>query len=288
MLDGRIDEPYPVEAKRQRTAATGESACAEPASAAVTASATAASSTLLSSIEANSDDDDDDDDDESEGEEEDESEEGEGDEKVTDFASLVDAVRTSSITHLKGPWGDMSHLALDLPTKAQAEQLADALELNTSLTKISITDTEGVGGINDDVWTALFAAIGRGALPNLKYLNLECNEFNDTAAAALAACVHAGGLANLQHLQLNHNPMGDAGAIAIAGCASAGGFPELKELNMSNNGVNFGRKTTRDTFTACVSAGCFPKLGRMYINDEPWPSALEEACKARKIVLRHY
>ena len=266
--------------KRQRTTATDEerserkntSSTASYASA--TASASASSDSLF--IPAANDDDE---------ESEEDSEEEEEEKEVKDFATLVEAICTNATKNLDGPWGSCFG---QLPTLEQAKQLAGALELNTSLTRIRITDTAEDGGIGDDVWAVLFAAFGRGATPNLKSLNLEWNELGDDAAAALAACVRAGGLSNLKYLQLNHNPMGDAGAICIADCASMGGFPELKELNISNNSVDFGCKATTEFLTACVSSGSFPKLGRMYINDDPWPKKLEEACKARKIVLRHY
>lgn len=208
----------------------------------------------------------------------------EDDVELTTFASLVDAVRENAIKTID------VELPMAPSTPEQMKELADALEKNTSITWIAITQTQDEGeddGIGDDMWAVFFAALGRGAAPNLTHLNLEGNEFGDDGAAALAACVRAGALSKLKHLQLNHNPMGDAGALALADCASAGGLPELKELNISNNSVEVAGATAA-ALKACIATGHFPKLNRMYVNEDPWSKALEAACKARDIVLRHY
>ena len=84
--------------------------------------------------------------------------------------------------------------------------------------------------IGDAGMQALFAGLGRGAMPSLRYLSLSRNQFGPAGAEALAAALRRGAMPNLETLDLARNPIGHHGLTALV--APLRKLPAFKTLHI--------------------------------------------------------
>ena len=123
---------------------------------------------------------------------------------------------------------------------------------------------------------ALAAALGRGALPQLRLLSLTRAGIGDAGLVALAPALQH--LPALEELYLQGNPFGDEGLAALVALPlPAGGLKKLRELYLSRTQV------TDAGCTALVSAldsGALPALEHLGLYGIPASAAAKEAVRA--------
>ena len=88
--------------------------------------------------------------------------------------------------------------------------------------------------LRDPGFSALAAALGKGALPQLEALCVSFNAISDAGVLALFdAASTPGALQRLTRLSLNHNPFGEAGLRAVVtALGSPTVLPSLQSLVM--------------------------------------------------------
>ena len=143
--------------------------------------------------------------------------------------------------------------------------------------------------VGDAGASALAAALGQGALPRLKtlqlssaaigdaglvalapalrrrpaleYLDLDGNPFGDEGLAALVAPPPpagappppTGGLAKLNVLGLNHTQIADAGCATLTAALDSGALPALEQLDLEGIPASAAAKVTAYEACACLS-----------------------------------
>ena len=137
--------------------------------------------------------------------------------------------------------------------------------------------------VGDAGASALAAALGRGALPRLKMLNLNHTAIGDAALVALAPVLRR--QPALEHLDLQGNPLGDEGLAALvtppppAGAPPppAAGLTKLKELGLGGTQVSDAGCAT---LVAVLDSGTLPALQYLDLDDIPASAAAISAVQA--------
>ena len=97
--------------------------------------------------------------------------------------------------------------------------------------KLSNLTVFSIGSAITDKGMKEFADIlAMGSLPQLLFLELQCNQIGDAGMQAFASAVASGSLPALKELGLHSNQIGDAGMTALAGAIASGSLPALKEV----------------------------------------------------------
>ena len=107
--------------------------------------------------------------------------------------------------------------------------------------------------------SALTAALGRGALPRLRLLNLNEAAISDAGLVTLAPALRR--LSGLSHLFLTNNPLGDEGLAALVAPSSpTGGLKKLKMLYLNHTKVSDAGCAA---LAAALDSGTLPALKKI-------------------------
>jgi len=136
--------------------------------------------------------------------------------------------------------------------------------------------------VGDAGASALAAALDRGALPRLKFLNLTNAAIGDAALAALAPALRR--RPALVHIYLRFNPFGDEGLAALmappppAGTPPppAGGLKKLKLLDLSRTQITDAGCAT---LAAELDSGALPALEELKLVGIPASVAATDAVR---------
>ena len=141
--------------------------------------------------------------------------------------------------------------------------------------------------VGDAGASALAAALGQGALPRLKILNLPNAAIGDAGLVALAPALR---LPALETLDLGRNPFDDESLAALVAPPPAGALPpptgvltKLKKLHLGGTQVTDAGCAT---LAAALGSGALPALRRLYLFDIPASAAAQAAVQAALITSR--
>ena len=113
--------------------------------------------------------------------------------------------------------------------------------------------------------SALTAALGRGALPRLRLLNLNEAAISDAGLVTLAPALRR--LSGLSHLFLTNNPLGDEGLAALVAPSSpTGGLKKLKMLYLNHTKVSDAGCAA---LAAALDSGTLPALKKIDLKGSP-------------------
>ena len=138
--------------------------------------------------------------------------------------------------------------------------------------------------------SALAAALGKGALPRLKELDLPSAAIGDAALVALAPALRR--RPALDFLSFFDSPLGDEGLAALvappppAGAPppTTGGLTKLKALYLNYTQVTDAGCAT---LAAALDSGALPALRELYLNGIPASAAAKAAVYAARANLKH-
>ena len=133
--------------------------------------------------------------------------------------------------------------------------------------------------------SALAAALGRGALPRLKILELDNTALGDAGLVALAPALRR--LPALEILSLATNRFGDEGLAALvappppAGAPppTTGGLAKLKVLSLARTQITDAGCAT---LAAALDSGALPALEKLYLDSTPASAAATDAVYAAR------
>jgi len=129
----------------------------------------------------------------------------------------------------------------------------------------------------------LFAALGRGALPQLEYLSLAQNEIGDDGLVSLSTALASGVLANLQVFSLRGNQIGNVGLTSFSGALTSGALPALVHLDLKANQIGGAGLTS---FSEALASGVLAKLQHIYVGTKQKNHPqLKQACNRRSITI---
>ena len=136
--------------------------------------------------------------------------------------------------------------------------------------------------------SALAAALGKGALPRLKNLQLFNAAIGDAGLVALAPALRR--RPALDMLNLGRNPLGDEGLAALvappppAGAPPppTGGLTKLKELYLERAQITDAGCAT---LAAALESGALPALEGLYLHGIPASAAAKAAVYAARASL---
>eukprot|EP00964_Phaeocystis_antarctica_P087685 scaffold55693_cov60-Phaeocystis_antarctica.AAC.3 len=158
------------------------------------------------------------------------------------------------------------------------QRLAEGLGAGSlpAVTHFALCDTHmGVAGAS-----AFAAALGRGALPRLRTLQLVAAAIGDAALVALAPALRR--LPGLENLSLIDNPLGDEGLAALvapppppAGAPPlpTEGLKKLKELGLDRTQVTDAGCAA---LAAALNSGALPALETLTLDEIPASAAAKE------------
>ena len=129
--------------------------------------------------------------------------------------------------------------------------------------------------VGDKGLASLANALERGALPQLRALKLQCNQFGATGSAALGACVGSGALRGLSQLCMNDNSLGDAEAFWAA--MRPGAMAGLVQLYWYSAGLG---DVGLAAFARALSDGAMPGLRDLFLQENAFGDAGLEALSA--------
>ena len=137
--------------------------------------------------------------------------------------------------------------------------------------------------VGDAGASALAAALGRGALPRLKFLYLGNTAIGDAGLVALAPALRR--RPALQSLDLHRNPIGDEGLAALvappppAGAPPppTGGLARLYELYLGDTQI---ADAGCAALAAELESGALPALEKLYLYGIPASDAAKAAVEA--------
>ena len=142
--------------------------------------------------------------------------------------------------------------------------------------------------VGDAGASALAAALGRGALPRLKLLDLYKAAIGDAGLVALAPALRR--LPALEHLNLRYNPFGDEGLAALVAPPPTAGAPPTTTAVLAKLKLLFLNQTQiTDVGCAALAAafdrGVLPELKTILLIGIPASAAaratVDEALKSR-------
>ena len=141
--------------------------------------------------------------------------------------------------------------------------------------------------VGDAGSSALAAALGRGALPQLRWLSLSnAAAVGDAGLVALAPALRR--LPALEHLFISHNPFGDEGLAALLAPPPAGALPPpksgLTKLKLLDIGFTQITDAGCATLAAALDSGALPALKTLYLQKIPASPAARAAVRRDDVV----
>jgi len=144
--------------------------------------------------------------------------------------------------------------------------------------------------VGDAGASALAAALGQGALPRLKSLDLGNTTIGNTGLVALAPALRR--LPALERLDLYNNPFGDEGLAALVAPPPPAGAPPtttrgLMKLQLLYLSCTQITDAGCATLAGALDSGALPALERLFLWDIPASAAAKAAVYKARANLMH-